>query len=170
MKRLARKVSIAKWRGPDWASIDRMPADAVSSDLRTASNALSFWRADAEGKGEDGAILALLGTLQRVEKIDIAIIDGEALEEVALTPSSGDTSLAHLRDLHVDVEGLNHHSLIKTAVVLGTEIYASRAIQITKEQVRRRLQDEIDQGRLDWSELPEEMRKSLKQPSRAAGV
>ena len=50
---LARKVSLAKWSKKDELAEGEIPADAVTADLRTQDNKLSFWRC---GNGE-GAVL-----------------------------------------------------------------------------------------------------------------
>ena len=50
---LARKISLAKWskkQEQGELAEDEIPADAVTADLRTQDNKLSFWRCgDGEG-------------------------------------------------------------------------------------------------------------------------
>ena len=164
MTRLARKVSPAKWRTADWASPERLPADAISADLRTTANTLSFWRADVEGHGDESAILALLGTMQRVEKIDIAFVDDTLIEGAASQSTLGDTLVENLRDLHVDLVDLDHSLLIKTAFVIGREIFASTTMRLTKAQVKGRLQKAVNDGHLSWDTLPSDMQSEITRP------
>ena len=42
-EQLARKISRAKWDPKAGLTADEIPADAVTADLRTQDNALSFW-------------------------------------------------------------------------------------------------------------------------------
>lgn len=165
MKRLARKITLGKWRGAEWASVDKIPGDAVSNDLKTTGNALSFWRADVEGKGEDAAVLALLGTLQRVETIDIAFIDGDTIDGAVLDETEGMTLFSELRNLHTDIAEVDTKVLSTTAVALGREIYTEKTKRFTKQTVRQRLQEALDTNKLDWDMLPESMKSDLKNPA-----
>lgn len=164
MKRLARKVTIAKWKGAEWASLDRIPSDALSIDLRTSGNTLSFWRADVEGKGEDDAVLAVLGALKHVEKIDIAFVCEESMRGLELQSTPGDTIFKDLRDLHVDVANLDQKSLLQTATALGVEIFGETTKRMTRQEVKTRLQAAIDEGRISWDGFPDEVQNELKKP------
>ena len=48
---LARKISRAKWPATRELSVSEIPADAVTGDLRTQNNALSFFLAVWHGFG-----------------------------------------------------------------------------------------------------------------------
>ena len=165
MKRLARKVTIAKWKGADWATVDRIPSDALSIDLRTTGNTLSFWRADAEGKGEDAAILAVLGALQHVEKIDIAFVNEDSIQGLDMLSTPGNTLFEDLRELHVDVANLDQNSLFKTAQALGVEIFGETTKRITRQEVKSRLQVAVNEGRISWDDLPEGVQKAIERPT-----
>ena len=68
---LARKITRAKWVSADLDS-GEIPADAVTADLRTKNNTLSFWQCgDGTEEGLNEAVLALAAAGQRVENIDI---------------------------------------------------------------------------------------------------
>ena len=43
---LIRKIARAKWESKDDLSKEEIPADAVTVDLRTSDNVLSFWNAN----------------------------------------------------------------------------------------------------------------------------
>ena len=69
---LARKVSLAKWSKKDELAEGEIPADAVTADLRTQDNKLSFWRCgNGEGIEVNEAVLALAAAGTRVDKIDV---------------------------------------------------------------------------------------------------
>ena len=37
-------ITRPKWQPKDGLALDEIPADAITADLRTANNALSFWQ------------------------------------------------------------------------------------------------------------------------------
>lgn len=162
MPKLARKVSLAKWRSPAWASIESIPADAVSIDLKTSGNTLSFWRAGGgDADSEEQATLALLGTLQRLDKMDIAFVDESLLAGINVQANPGSTAFTELRGLHVDLADLNHEALSLTAKALGAEVFSSRTRQLTRLEVKKRLQDALREGRIVGDSLPADLRKDL---------
>ena len=57
---LARKISRAKWEASDDLGEGEIQADAVSADLRTTGNTLSFWRCTSASETDlQRVILAL---------------------------------------------------------------------------------------------------------------
>ena len=78
---LARKITLAKWRSGKDLLEGEISADAVTVDLRTKENSLSFWQCgdEAQTKIEDAA-LAIASGWERVDKLDIVWIAGEELE------------------------------------------------------------------------------------------
>lgn len=98
---LARKITRAKWVDAHLNS-GEIPADAVTVDLRTRNNTLSFWQCgDATEEELDEAVLALAAAAQRVESIDIVWLsydelhrDWMSLQDLRRWPSwPSDTSI-----------------------------------------------------------------------------
>lgn len=164
MALLVRKVNPAKWRGSEWASRDRIPSDALTNCMKTTGNALSFWRVDGREDGEEEAILALLGTQDRIDKIDVVFIEDKVLKEVSFANTPGNTIFADLRNLHVDVADLDHSSFLNTASVLSDQIFGDNVKRVTKTEFKHRIQDALDKGRIAWESIPEAMRKELTKP------
>lgn len=71
---LVRKFTRSKWGNPVPADYSNLNADAVTSCLRTTRNTLSVWRIENE-KELDQAILAIAGTLERLQTFDIVSLD-----------------------------------------------------------------------------------------------
>jgi hypothetical protein len=71
-----RKISRAKWqKGYEEGSIPSdANADAITGCTRTSDNTLSLWKVDNEGQ-IDEAILALSTSFQRLDGIDVLLID-----------------------------------------------------------------------------------------------
>ena len=44
---LARSIQRSKWPVKIEVTLDEIPADAITGDLRTSDNALSFWHCDS---------------------------------------------------------------------------------------------------------------------------
>ena len=69
---LALKITRAKWTPkPDWSE-GEISADAVTRNLRTHNNSLSFWRCHTETNGDvEEAVLGSRGGRDRIDKLDI---------------------------------------------------------------------------------------------------
>lgn len=131
--------------------------------MKTQGNTLSFWQVE-EGKDEDEAILALLGTQDRIDKIDIVFIDADILTGVVFERTKGNTVFADLRDLHIDIAELDHSSFMYTAKALGTQIYSDSTKRLTKADFKNRMQAAVNDRRIAWSLIPESMQKDLQKP------
>ena len=76
---LARKIAWGKWEPKPDLSNEEIPADAVTGDLRTHENSLSFWRCHTETNSDvEEAALAIAAAGNRIDKIDIVwLVDDE---------------------------------------------------------------------------------------------
>ena len=69
---LVRKITRAKWGSNSELSAGEISADAVTGDLRTQRNSLSFWRCRAETNGDvEDVALAIAAARDQVDTIDI---------------------------------------------------------------------------------------------------
>ncbi len=72
---LARMITRHKWQPKDGLAANEIPADAITADLRTANNTLSFWQC---GRATDlevsDAVLAIAAGRDRIQKLDIVWI------------------------------------------------------------------------------------------------
>lgn len=148
----------------DWASLARIPSDALTICMKTQGNTLSFWRVDAGENGEDEAILALLGTQNRIDKIDIVFIEDNAVEDVTFAATLGNTIFADLRNLHVDIADLDHIAFLKTAGALGAQIFEDNIKRVTKSDFKTRMQRSLNDRRIAWESIPEAMQLELNKP------
>lgn len=89
---LARKITRAKWDTGQGLSAGEISADAVTSDLRTKENTLSFWNCRTETNGDvEDAVLAIAAAGDRLDRLDVVWL---AYDE--LTPASGKSLAAWL--------------------------------------------------------------------------
>ncbi len=69
---LVRKINHAKWERTNGLAPGGIPADAVTVDLRTMNNSLSFWRYTGDHyEGLCEAVLALAAGFERLDKADV---------------------------------------------------------------------------------------------------
>ncbi|MDE0554264.1 MAG: hypothetical protein OXI24_08630, partial [Candidatus Poribacteria bacterium] len=108
---LARKISRAKWETKEELSEGEISADAVTADLRTNDNMLSFWRCGSGMKAQvEDAALAIAAASDRVDKLDIVWVDEDELKTdgQTLEDTPGRTHVTELIDRHVDVCQLDY--------------------------------------------------------------
>ena len=161
---LARKVTRAKWREAEGISPGEMSADAVTVDLRTTGNALSFWKCGGGTQPEvDEAVLALASGAQRVDVMDVVWIARDDLETdgLSLHDSDGRTPVAELASTHVDLVGLDYVRLGRVASRVASAISEGRFRRLTKSRVLEILTGAVDQRRLDPSMLEDGVRRAI---------
>jgi hypothetical protein len=166
MGHVVRKISRAKWDPKEERGIDAISADAVTSDLRTNGNCLSFWEcsdADCELELRE-IVLALAGTFDRLDKIDVAWIDKEAAarEGVTFKKSEGRTSVADLRKKHLNAIQLELNKISALAKLLAKAVRNDNNFRCyTKKEVLVILNEAIKKGRMSIDALPDSIRNSV---------
>lgn len=170
-KLLARKVSPGKWRDTGGLGDGAIQADAVTADLRTQNNELSFWKVTSDADAElHEAVLALATAGDRLDKIDIAWVKRDTVEEAELTilesPDSAATPVESLKVRHVDVAKLDHVRLGKVALLIHRAVHANNVRRFMRAKVldvvvaavrgRRVAVEDLQEG-----ELRDEVQKKL---------
>ncbi|MCI0418031.1 MAG: hypothetical protein L0312_02225 [Acidobacteria bacterium] len=138
MPYLARKVTRAKWDGEDDFAEDEIPADAVTADLRTTNNTLSFWRVELASNDEiRRTALALATAAERIDRMDIAWVEENSFgaHYISMNPSDGRTPVASLRSNHVDVTKLDLGRLGKVATFIAEALSQGQHCRFTKKEV-----------------------------------
>ena len=162
---LARKIARAKWEPKRDLSEGEISAEALTGDLRTTGNALSFWRC---GTGMDRdieeATLAIAAGGDRLDKIDIVwLADADLLADgQALSDSLGKTPVTEFADRHVDVRRLDFVRLGKIARRVVASIQAERFRRLAKRRVRELVTMAVEQGRIDTDRLSDGVRAEIR--------
>ena len=146
---LARKISRAKWEANRVLSAGEISADAITGDLRTQDNSLSFWRCGIGDKTKlEEVALAIAAGRDSVDKLDIVWLadndlrdDGQILRNI-----EGRTPVAELAKLHVDVCALDYVRLGKVAHRVVTALEEKRYLRLTKLRVKKLLTVAVGQG------------------------
>ena len=163
---LARKITLAKWKAKRELSEGEISADAITADLRTRENKLSFWRCDSETEVED-AVLAIAAAGERVDKFYIVWIDEDELKTdgQTLEDTPGRTHVTELIERHVDVCRLDYVRLGKVAHRVLTAIKEKRFMLLKKRRLTDILVAAVEQERVNLDDLEkrvqEEVLKSL---------
>lgn len=161
---LVRKISRAKWNRTERLGIGEIPADAVTADLRTTSNALSLWASADEGdEALEDAVLALVSGAERLDKVDVVWIERARFDEagVELSETPGRTPVVDLVDSHVDAVRLDLVRLGHFAHQVVRSIDAEQYRRLTKKRVAQLLAAAVDAGRVSLMALEEKVQEEV---------
>ena len=153
---LARKISRAKWDPKSGLSPDEISADAVTGDLRTQGNSLSFWQCGIGEKDEvEEAVLAIAAAGERIDRFDVVWLADDELraDGQALKDTKGKTPVTDLVDSHVDVCRLDYVRLGKVARNVVTAIEENRYLRLTKARVTKLLASAVTDKRVALDDL-----------------
>lgn len=163
---LVRKISRSKWdratNEKHGLGRDEVSADAVTADLRTSCNQLSFWKCDS-GELDDvrEIALAIVAGSKDIESIDVVWVHTSDLQEDGLdwNVSEGRTPVRDLSKHHVDVCSLDYGRLGKLAKHVREAIDRSRCKRLTKKQLIQLVATAAASGRLQIEELQPKVRE-----------
>lgn len=161
---LARKITRAKWAAIEDLSVGEIPADAVTVDLRTQENSLSFWRCPTDSDGDvEEVALAIAAAGERIDRLDIVWLADEELQNDGhvLKNTEGRTPLADMAAMHVDVSRLDFVRLGKVARQVDAALEGDRHRRLTKARVRSLIKQAVEQGRIDSSDLDDKLRDEV---------
>lgn len=161
---LARKITRSKWDAKHGLDAGEIPSDAVTIDLRTMGNTLSFWRC---GNGTEQevveAVLALAAGAERIDKVDVVWLAEEDLraDGQSLRDSAGRTPVVSLIHNHVDVQRLDYVRLGRVAERVLAAVGSGRYQRFTRKRVAKLVADAVQQKRIALSELNEKVRDAV---------
>ena len=138
-----------------------IPADAVTIDLRTRDNSLSFWQCNSGRADEiDNAALAIAAGRERLDKLEIIWLDEEKVraDGQALRDSEGRTPVSDMVDSHIDLVDLNYNLLGVVARRVVNAIEENRYRRLTRTRVKRLIASAIEQGRISANLLSDKLR------------
>jgi hypothetical protein len=167
MPTLARKLARAKWTRTDGLGDGETPADAITRDLKTDDNALSFWTVDAaDDPWWSQAALALCSKFERLDPFDVARLDRDVLGQgQTLLATPGDTPVTDLVPRHVDVARLDGRRLLQVSDLVAAVARADGddVVRVSKKQACSLLADAIEATRLRLEDLSESVRAEVQE-------
>jgi hypothetical protein len=162
MSYLVRKIAPAKWS--DVHSLEALPADALTADLRTTNNTLSLWEIDSEDELNDAVLaLAISKKATKIEKMDLVLIPKETIltKQLSIRASPGDTFAEGLSETHREVVDLKYPSLGLFAQIIIDVLSKNVHTTISRIEVENIVKDACNDQTIDISCLPEDMQKAI---------
>ena len=162
---LGRSIRRSKWESLIDSQPDGIPADAVTDDLKTQGNTLSFWKCGkAEISDINDVVLAISACREKLEKVEMVWIDHQELESSGqeLIHSIGVTPVQDLVNQHIDVCRLDYRRLGGLAQQIFSSITAERYTTVTRAGVKKLLAAAVRQGRLRTDDLKERVQSEIK--------
>ena len=165
---LARKISRAKWdsnlNNERGLAKGEISADAVTGDLRTQNNTLSFWQCNSsENSSIENAALAIAAAGNRLDRLDIVWLSDSELRNdgFALKRTDSRTPVTDLVKSHVDICNLDYVRLGNIANHVKVAVQNEQISRLSKNQVKRLLTLAVSQGRIALKDLSEEIRNEI---------
>ena len=161
---LARMITRAKWQAKEGFAEGEIQADAISVDLRTMDNSLSFWKCgDGTTNEVEEAALALAAARDNVDRLDIVWISDDVLraDEQDWKRTEGNTPVPDLIGLHVDLTRLDYVRLGVVANSIAAAIKEERYKRLNKRRVANLSARAVQQERVDLDDLGEKMRREV---------
>lgn len=164
---LVRKIARAKWERnclvTDGERPARIPADAITADLRTQGNTLSMWRCwDASDEEICNIVIALVAGFERLDRVQVVWFgEADITSSVTLVSSPGNTPVADMRDRHVDAVDMDYEKLGVVAREIHRSLGMSRCRMFSRRDVERLLKHAVQEGRVALGDLGEKVRLAL---------
>jgi hypothetical protein len=125
---LARKITRAKWDATEFTGPDGIRADAITTDLRTYNDTLSFWRCNSDLGDVADVVLALAASMERVDRVQVVLLPEDDLAvtcKLNASPENAHTPVTGLRERHVDLIQLDMVQLCFIAKQIATALRAA---------------------------------------------
>ena len=158
-------ITRPKWQPRDGLALDEIPADAITADLRTANNALSFWQCgQATDLEVSDAVLAIAAGRDRIQKLDIVWILRDELENDGqhFRMKRGRTPVAELAERHVDVCDLDYGRLGRIGDRVAAAISQDRWKRFREQEIVTLLATAVQNGRLSQKALTDKVRTGVR--------
>ena len=165
MSLLVRKIDKSKWSQNNIIEGEDVSADAITNDMKTHNNTLSFWQIDSETEINE-VILAIVSGGQHLEAIDIVTIDNQQIRGDGINfipnPENAITPVEELKHRHRDLIELSYLKLGTIACYIVDCFKNGQVVRYTKGHLKEILIDAIDRDHLDPDCLDEHIREALK--------
>ena len=163
---LARKITRCKWDHKEGQLAEgEIAADAVTADLRTRNNELSFWQCgEAEGDDLRKVALAIASGQTKIVKIDLVWLCCNDLQadRQYMRKTKGDTPVQSLKQLHMDLCRIDHVRLGRIALRVSEAIKNNHYYRVNRSCVIDILVEAVSKGLLGVDDLKNNVREEIK--------
>ena len=155
---LARKINRAKWDPTTGLLLSNVRSDAITIDLRTQSDKLSFWKCGtglADEENIQAVVIAIASANPSWGKLDIVWLHVENLQQDAQMWEcvEGESPIKDLNDRHIHAIQLNYGRLGNLAERIVNAINADQIRRFDKDEIVKLLGQAVNQGRLNIDHL-----------------
>lgn len=158
MTYLVRKISKSKWPKKDLANFDisNLRADAITSCLRTTSDTLSTWEIESL-ELLDEAVLALIANFERIDTIDVAVIETAKItgKGFRLESKLGTTPAEYLKEKHKNVVDLKFDTIGEFSKLIVSCLEDKQVYRYNATRVKTMLKKALEEGRINKELLKE---------------
>ncbi len=164
---LVRKFSsIKRWEKKDYLGKEDISADAVTRDLQTTNDSLSFWSLEDPGNEEElrEVVLALSSSSKHLESFDLVWFPERAVirEKILIRETKGEIPVEDLRGKHRDVVELGLEKLGVLARLVNRAILEAKTVRrFRASEIKLILKRAIDAGRLSPDSISESLKKKI---------
>ena len=161
---MARKITRAKWQPKSGIGGGKIPADAVTADLRTQSNSLSLWECgDATPEDVEAVALALAVAGDRIDKIEIVWFSDDELRAggLRISQTHGRTPIAEMASRHYDAQNLDYEQLGYVADCVAKALSNDQYKRFTQRRVREFVSAAVQQGKVPLDNLNGKIRRDV---------
>ena len=162
---LARRIDRAKWKPKEGISADEIPADAVTINLKSSSNRISFWSIEADSEGDiNDVVLVLAAGRDKIQKVELAWVERDELQTYGITirQSKGRTDVADMVDRHYDLCQLDYTRLGKVAQLVSSSLQDERYKRVSEARVEQLLVSAVEQDRVALTDLREAVQERVR--------
>lgn len=149
--------------------VENMFADAATAEFRSKNGTLSTWRIDSVDK-LDEAVLAIVVTSSKIERMDFIVIDTDYLDEQQLeysqTYAGQKIAVPDLQDTHYDIINVTIPRLINCTCVYRRVFMEDKdqgiyLVRYVEGDIRDLLEKAAIASRLDMNNLNKGIKKEL---------
>lgn len=144
-----RKFENNLWHQYDYGNTKKISSDAITISLKTTSKTLSFWQITDLSLINKEGLLAILGSMDSIDKIDVMIFERQELEDAGFTlqDSPGKTSITSLKHLHTNIVEIDLSLLSDFAHIFANKLHEEE----TKKKALKEEQSKAKQKGKDCS-------------------
>ena len=167
VRKLIKRSSIEQIAAAD--SVEEMFADAATAEFRTTKGTLSTWKIN-DIIDLDDAVLAIVATSSKIEKMDFIVIDTKLIEENHLeyiqSYAGKEIAVPDLQDTHYDIINITIAKLINCTCIYR-KVFEQDCdegmyiVRYVEGDIKDLLAKALAEGRIRIELLPKDIRKSM---------
>lgn len=159
---LVRKIARAKWDSKEFP-VEKIQADAITVDLRTRKNTLSFWKSPvADENSINDVALAMAATAIKLDPIDLVWFPYKNLrEELEWKDTPGKTPFEEMVTQHIDACQLDYKALGEIAHCIAAAIKKQQRKRLAPRAIANLLASAVRGERIRLDQLNERVRESV---------